>query len=63
MNSMKPKYIKFAYRAKERLWLKVGKIEGSYIYGTVDSKPLSSGIKHGDVVKVHKNKVIEIKYK
>ena len=56
-----PKAIKFIYRDKERLWLKVDKFENNYDYGYVDSKPISKGITHNQYVKVHKNKVVETK--
>ena len=62
MNKTKPKYIKFVYRAKERLWLKVVKIDGNWIHGTVASKPLTVGIKYGDAMKININKVIEAQY-
>ena len=63
MNKRKPKYVKFIYRIKERLWLKVDRVECNYIYGTLDSKPVSSSKKLGDEMKVNVNKVIEVKYK
>ena len=63
MNQKKPKYVKFIYRIKERLWLKVDKVEGNFIYGTLDSKPVSPSKKVGDEMKVNINKVVETKYK
>ena len=63
MYKKKPKYVKFIYRIKERLWLKVDRVEGNYIYGTLDSKPVSSSKKLGDEMKVNVNNVIEVKYK
>ena len=46
-----PKAIKFMYRNKERLWLKVNKLENNYYYGCVDSKPISKGITYNQYVK------------
>ena len=57
-----PKYIKFIYRNKERLWLKVDKFESNYYYGYVDSKPKSKGVTYNQYIKVHKNKVVETKH-
>ena len=57
-----PKLIKFIYRNKERLWLKVDKFENNYYYGYVDSKPISKGITYNQYVKVHKSKVVETKH-
>ena len=47
--------LKFIYRNKERLWLKVDKFEN------VDSKPMSQGITYNQYVKKHKTKVVETK--
>ena len=52
-----PKVIKFIYRNKERLWLKVDKFENNYYYGYVDSKPLSKGITYNQYVRIHKKNV------
>ena len=49
-----PKVIKFIYRNKERLWLKVDKFENNYYYGYVDSKPISKGSTYNQYVKLHK---------
>ena len=58
---MTPKFIKFNYRNKERLWLKNHKIEGSYYYGYIDNIPISTNIKYKQYIRIHKNKVLEIK--
>ena len=55
-----PKLIKFSYRNKEFLWLKVDKFESNYYYGYVNNKPLSKGIAYNQYVRVHKNKVVDI---
>ena len=57
-----PKVIKFIYRNKERLWLRVDMFENNYYYGYVDSKPISKGITYNQYIKVHKNKVVETKH-
>ena len=54
-----PKFIKFNYRNKERLWLKVEKIENNYYYGYIDNIPLSQTIKCNQYIRVHKNKIVE----
>ena len=57
---MTPKYIKFNYRNKERVWVRVVKIEGSYYYGYIDNIPISKGLKYKQYIRVHKNKIIEM---
>ena len=49
-----PKYIKFNYRNKERLWVKDEKIENNYYYGYIDNKPISTNIKYNQYFKVQK---------
>ena len=56
---MVPKYIKFNYRNKERVWVRVVKIEGSYYYGYIDNIPISKGLKYKQYMRVHKNKIID----
>ena len=57
-----PKLIKFNYRNRERLWLRVEKIEGNYYYGYVDNKPITSKtLKYNDCIKVNKNNVVDKK--
>ena len=41
----KIKLIKFIYRNKERLWLRVVKFENNYYYGYIDNIPISKTIK------------------
>ena len=55
-----PKFIKFIYRNKERLWLRVVKFENNYYYGYIDNIPISKGIKKDQYIRVHKNKVLEM---
>ena len=56
----KIKLIKFIYRNKERLWLRVVKFENNYYYGYIDNIPISKGIKKYQYIRVHKNKVLEM---
>ncbi len=58
---MTPKFIKFNYRNKERLWLRVSKYENNYYYGNIDNIPISTNIKYKQYIRIHKNKVLEIK--
>ena len=56
----KIKLIKFIYRNKERIWLRVVKFENNYYYGYIDNIPISKGIKKDQYIRVHKNKVLEM---
>ena len=51
---MIPKYIKFNYRNKERVWVKVHKIESNYYYGYIDNIPISKGLKYKQYMRIHK---------
>ena len=55
----KIKLIKFIYRNKERLWLRVVKFENNYYYGYIDNIPISKGIKKDRYIRVNKNKVVD----
>jgi len=55
----KIKLIKFIYRNKERLWLRVVKFENNYYYGYIDKIPISKAIKKDQYIKVHKQKVVD----
>jgi len=54
-----PKFIKLIYRNRERLWLRVVKVEGNFYLGHIDNIPVSKAIQKGQYVKVNKNKVID----
>ena len=56
---MTPKFIKFNSRNKERVWLKIHKIEGSYYYGYIDNIPISKTIKYKQYIRIHKNKIVD----
>ena len=54
-----PKFIKFIYRNRERLWLRVEKLEGNFYLGYIDNIPVSKGIKFHQYIRIHKNKVMD----
>ena len=57
-----PKFVKFSYRNKELLWLKVDKQDKNYYYGYLDNKPITTKtLKYKDYIKVNKNKVVGTK--
>ena len=62
LKSKHPKYIKYSYRNKEFIWVKVDEYDENknIYYGTIDNTPVTKSIKKGDHVKVNKNKVVEI---
>ena len=53
---MVPKYIKFNYRNKERVWVRVEKIQNNYYYGYIDNIPISKGLKYKQYIRIHKKK-------
>ena len=57
---MTPKFIKFNYRNKERVWLKIHKIENNYYYGYIDSIPISNTLKYKQYMRIHKNRILEM---
>ncbi len=57
---MTPKYIKFNYRNKERVWVRVEKIQNNYYFGYIDNIPISKGLKYKQYMRIHKNKIIEM---
>ena len=60
LKSKHPKYIKYSYRNKEFIWVKVDDQDEKTYYGQIDNTPVSKSIKKGDRVKVNKNKVVDI---
>jgi len=60
VKSSQPKYIKYSYRNKEFIWVKVRDFDGVYYYGEIDNKPITKSIKLGDKVKINKNKVMDV---
>ena len=57
-----PKFIKFIYKKKERLWVRVDKLENDIVYGKLANVPISSGIKFNDIVKIKLSNVIDYMY-
>ena len=60
LKSKHPKYIKYSYRNKEFIWVKVDDHDDKNYYGKIDNTPISKSIKIGDRVKVNKSKVVDI---
>ena len=60
LKSKHPKFIKYSYRNKEFIWVKVDEHDEIAYYGTIDNTPVTKSIKKGDRVKVNKNKVVGI---
>lgn len=59
-----PKFIKFNYKNKELLWLKVEKCATGYYYGYTDNKPITIKIlKYKDYLKVNTITVIATKWR
>ena len=62
LKSKHPKYIKYNYRNKEFIWVKVDKYdENKKVYhGEINNTPVSKSLKKGDNVVVHQNKIVDI---
>ena len=56
-----PKLIKYRYKKKEELWVRVVKFENGHYYGTIRDAPISKDIKIGASVRVKENRVIDSK--
>ena len=48
LKSKHPKYIKYSYRNKEFIWVKVDDQDEKTYYGQIDNTPVSKSIKEGD---------------
>ena len=57
-----PKFIKFRYKNKERLWLKVEKVTDKYYIGAVANDPIEKGLKFGDRRRILKTSIFDIEY-
>ncbi len=57
-----PKFVKSSYKNKERLWVKVDKLEKGIIYGKLATNPISKGIKFNDLVNIKLSHAIEYIY-
>ena len=55
-----PKFIKFSFRNKERIFVRVHKFEHNYDYGYIDNIPIPKTIKFNQYIKVHKQKVVDL---
>ena len=62
LKSKHPKYIKYSYRNKEFILVKVDEYDAdkNIYYGKIDNIPMSKYNKKGDNVKVNANKLVEI---
>ena len=57
--SKHPDFIKFVCRNRERLWARVVDVKGTWYVATVANNPISTGIRYGDTITIHKNKIID----
>ena len=57
-----PKFVKFRYKNRERLWLKVEKVTGKYYIGIVANDPIEKGLKFGDKRRVLKTEIVDRSY-
>ena len=57
-----PKYIKYNYKNKEFIWVKVDKYDEDKkeYQGTIDNIPVSKSLKKGDNVVVKINKIVGV---
>jgi uncharacterized protein YegJ (DUF2314 family) len=53
--------MKYCYKKKEELWVRVVKFENGHYYGTIRDAPISKDIKIGASVRVKENRVIDSK--
>ena len=57
-----PKFIKFIYKKREILWVRVDKLENDIVYGKVANNPISKGLKFNDLVKIKLSNVVDYIY-
>ena len=57
-----PKYSNFIYKKKERLWVRVDKLENDIVYGKVANNPISKELKFNDLVKIKLSNVVDYMY-
>ncbi len=57
-----PNFVKFSYQKKERLWVRVVKIEKDIVIGRVAANPITEGLKFNDLVKIKLSNVIDYIY-
>ena len=56
------KIVKFKYKKKERLWVRVVKLENDTVHGRVANNPITKGLKFNDLVKIKLSNVIDYIY-
>ena len=57
-----PKFVKFRYKSRERLWLKVEKVTDKSYIGAVANDPTEKGLKFGDHRRVLKTNIFDTEY-
>ena len=57
-----PKFVKFIYKKKERLWVSVNKIEKDIVYGKIANNPIAKGLTFNDLVKIKLSNVVDYIY-
>ena len=62
MQKKMPKFVKFIYKKKERLWVRVNKLENNIFYGKVANNPITKGLKFNDLVKIKLSNVVDYIY-
>ena len=50
-----PKFIKFVWKNRERLWARVVDVDGNWYVAIVANKPISKNIRYGDTILIHNN--------
>jgi hypothetical protein len=62
MQKKVPKFVKFIYKKKERLWVRVNKLEKDIVYGSVANNPITKGLKFNDLVQIKLSNVVDYIY-
>ena len=62
MRKRSPRFIKYIYKKRERLWVHVDKIENDVVYGKVANNPVSKGLTFNDLVKIKLSNVVDYIY-
>ncbi len=57
-----PTIVKFMYKKKERLWVKVDKLEKDIVFDKLANNPISTGLTFNDLVKLKLSSVIDYIY-
>ena len=56
----KPKFVKYIYNHNEGLWVNIDNIKGQYVYGRINTNPITKGILFGDSVKLKVSDIIAV---